>query len=321
MPAAAAAQLTEAFRGALTESLVLAGGAALIAALAVSLLVSQQIAGPVQRLAVASRRIAAGHYAERVPAEARDELGQLARSFNEMAAALEDVEQRRMELIGDVAHELRTPIATIEGYLEGLLDGVVAPSERTWAKLHDEAGRLHRLAEDLQQLSRAEAHQLALVLQAVAPSTIAHAAVDRLAADFAAKGLALQVRVAPELPCAQADPDRAIQVLTNLLSNALRYTPAPGNVKLTVAKAGDVIRFRVQDSGVGIAPEHLSRVFERFYRVDKSRSRVLGGTGIGLTIARALVDGMGGHIWAESAGPGQGTTVSFDLPIASATTR
>jgi two-component system sensor histidine kinase BaeS len=316
IPAAAAAQLADAFRGALTESLVLAGGAALIAALAVSLFVSQQVAGPVQRLAVASRRIAAGHYAERVPAEGEDELGQLARSFNEMAAALEDVERRRMELIGDVAHELRTPIATIEGYLEGLLDGVVPPSERTWAKLYDEAGRLHRLAEDLQQLSRAEAHQLALVLQPVAPAAIVHAAVDRLAADFAAKGLELQVQAAPELPCVQADPDRAIQVLTNLLSNALRYTPAPGRVELIVAQAAEMVRFQVHDSGIGIAPEHLPHVFERFYRVDKSRARVLGGTGVGLAIARALVAGMAGHIWAESAGLGQGATFSFDLPLA-----
>jgi two-component system sensor histidine kinase BaeS len=316
MPAAMAAQLVDAFRGALTESLVLAGSAALIAALAVSLFVSQQVAGPIQRLAVASRRIAAGHYGERVPADGRDELAQLACSFNEMAAALEHVERQRMELIGDVAHELRTPIATIEGYLEGLLDGVVPPSERTWAKLHDEAGRLHRLAEDLQQLSRAEAHQLALALQPVTPSAIVHAAVDRLAADFAAKGLDLRVRVAPELPCVQVDPDRAVQVLTNLLTNALRYTPAPGRVELTVAQADDLIRFRVHDSGVGIAAEHLPHVFERFYRVDKSRARALGGTGVGLTITRALVEGMGGHIWAESAGPGQGATFSLDLPRA-----
>lgn len=318
MPAVMAGQLADAFRGALTESLVLAGGAALVAALALSLFVSQQVAGPIQRLAVASRRIAAGHYAERVPAEGHDELGELASSFNEMAEALEDVERRRMELIGDVAHELRTPIATIEGYLEGLLDGVVAPSERTWAKLHDEAGRLHRLAEDLQQLSRAEAHQLALVLQPVAPSAIVDAAVDRLAADFAAKGLELQVLVAPALPCVQADSARTVQVLTNLLTNALRYTPAPGGVDLTVAQAGDRVRFRVQDSGVGIAREHLLHVFERFYRVDKSRARALGGTGVGLTIARAFVEGMGGHICAESAGPGQGAVFSFDLPLAPA---
>jgi two-component system sensor histidine kinase BaeS len=314
IPAAAAAQLADAFRGALTESLLLAGGAALIAALAVSLLVSQQVASPIHRLAIASRRIATGHYGERVPAEGRDELGQLATSFNEMAAALEDVERRRMELIGDVAHELRTPIATIEGYVEGLLDSVVPPSERTWATLHDEAGRLRRLAEDLQQLSRAEAHQLPLTPQAVAPATIVQAAVDRLAADFLAKGLELQVQVPPGLPCVQADRDRAIQIVTNLLSNALRYTPAPGCVALTAAQAGGLIRFEVRDSGIGIAPEHLPHVFERFYRVDKSRARALGGTGVGLTIARALVEAMSGRIWAESPGPGQGATFSFELP-------
>lgn len=299
MPTIMADQLADAFRGALSESLVLAGGAALVAAVTVSLFVSQQVAGPIQRLAVASRRIAAGHYAERVPGDRHDELGQLGSSFNDMATALEDVEQRRMELIGDVAHEMRTPIATIEGYLEGLLDGVVPPTESTWAKLHGEARRLGRLAEDLQQLSRAEAHQLALLLQPVAPSAIVHAAVDRLAGDFTAKGIELQIRVPPELPSVSADTDRAVQVLTNLLANALRYTPRSGSVELVATQAPGMMRFRVQDNGVGIAAEHLPHVFERFYRVEKSRARALGGTGVGLTIARALVEGMGGRIWSS----------------------
>jgi len=233
-----------------------------------------------------------------------------------MAASLEHAERRRLELIGDVAHELRTPIATLEGYLEGLLDGVVEPSERTWARLHAEAGRLRRLVEDLQELSRAEAHQLSVVVKPVAPQAIVQAAVDRLAADFAAKGLALNVSLAEALPEVQADPDRAVQVLTNLLTNALRYTPAPGRVDVQVSPAGQAVRFSVRDTGIGIAPEHLPHLFERFYRVDKSRSRSLGGTGIGLTIARALVKAMGGRIWAESPGPGQGSTFSFELPAA-----
>jgi signal transduction histidine kinase len=311
-----AAQLASAFRDALAEALWLAGGAALVAAVVVSLLVSGQVAGPIRRLALASRRIAAGHYNDRVIAGGPSELRQLATSFNEMAAELEGAERRRLELIGDVAHELRTPIATIEGYAEGLLDGVVPPTERTWAKLHAEAGRLRRLAEDLQQLSRAEAHQLALVLQSVAPATIVQVAVDRVHLDFDAKGVELHAEMPSVLPDVRADPDRAVQILTNLLTNAFRYTPAAGRVQLSAAPAHDGVHFQVHDSGIGIAAEHLPHLFERFYRVDKSRSRTSGGAGVGLTIARALVEAMGGHIWAESPGPGQGATFTFTLPLA-----
>jgi signal transduction histidine kinase len=311
-----AAQLAGAFRDALGEALWLAGGAALVAAIVVSLLVSGQVAGPIRRLALASRRIAAGRYSDRVVASGPDELRQLATSFNEMAAELEGAERRRLELIGDVAHELRTPIATIEGYAEGLLDGVVPATERTWAKLHAEAGRLRRLAEDLQQLSRAEAHQLALVLQPVAPGAIVQAAVDRVHLDFDAKGLDLHIQVPSALPEVRADPDRAVQVLTNLLTNAFRYTPASGRVELSASRARDGVRFQVRDSGIGIADEHLPHLFERFYRVDKSRARTSGGAGVGLTIARALVEAMGGRISAESPGLSHGATFAFTLPLA-----
>lgn len=316
MQAAMETVVASAFQRALLETLLVGGAAALLTAIVAGVLVSRRVAGPIHRLAAASRRIAAGHYAERVPVTGSDEIAQLAASFNDMAASLEHAERRRLELIGDVAHELRTPIATLEGYLEGLLDGVVEPSGPTWARLHAEAGRLRRLVEDLQELSRAEAHQLAVVVKPVAPQAIVQAAVDRLAADFAAKGLALDVSLAEALPKVQADLDRAVQVLTNLLTNALRYTPAPGRVEVQVSLAGQAVRFSVRDTGIGLAPEHLPHLFERFYRVDKSRSRALGGTGIGLTIARALVEAMGGRIWAESPGPGQGSTFSFDLPVA-----
>jgi signal transduction histidine kinase len=226
------------------------------------------------------------------------------------------LERGRLQLIGDVAHELRTPIATLEGYLEGLLDGVVEPSDRTWAKLHAEAGHLRRLVEDLQELSRAEAHQLAVAPRPVEPEAIVRSAVERLEPDFAAKALELKVDVAPALSPIQADPDRVVQVLTNLLTNALRYTPSPGRVELTVVRTGPAVLFRVADTGIGIEPEHLSRVFERFYRVDKSRSRTLGGAGVGLTIAKALVEAMGGRIWAESGGANRGATFNFELPLA-----
>ncbi len=316
MGPSAQAALTTAFRDAMTQALLVATGAAVLAAAAASVFVTGRIVGPLRRLASASQRLADGHYAERVPIEGHDELGDLGRSFNAMADALEATERRRRELIGDVAHELRTPIATLEGYLEGLLDGVVEPGEPTWARLHGEAGRLRRLVDDLQELSRAEARQIPLVPRPTDAAEIVSVAIDRLSEAFAEKGLELRSNVPQKLPRVLVDPDRAIQVLSNLLTNALRYTPAPGAIEVTVCAADGAVEYRVRDSGVGIAAADLPHVFERFYRVDKSRSRALGGSGIGLTIAKALVEGMGGRIWAESSGPGQGSTFTFALPIA-----
>ena len=314
-----AGTLDEAFREALLQALLVAAAVAGVVALLVSLFVSRRIAGPVKRMLAATRRVAAGRYSERVPvdpASAGDELGALADSFNAMAASLEQTEARRIALIGDISHELRTPIATLEGYLEGLLDGVVAPRPETWALLHGEAGRLRRLVDDLQELSRAEARRIALRPRPVAPAAIVRASVDRLAAQFEESGLTLDQRVSPDLPAVWADRDRAIQVLTNLLTNALRYTPAPGRVTITAERAALAVTFRVADSGIGFPPEEAAHLFERFYRVDKSRSRALGGSGIGLTIARALVEAMGGQIAAASPGPGRGSTFSFTLPLA-----
>jgi two-component system sensor histidine kinase BaeS len=315
-PGAMDASLAAAFREAMSQALVLATFAALLTAVAASIFVTGRVVDPIRRLASASRRLADGHYTERVPAGGDDELGDLATTFNDMASALEATERRRRELIGDVAHELRTPIATLEGYLEGLLDGVVEPDPATWAKLHGEAGRLRRLVDDLQELSRAEARQIPLAVEQADPAEIVRAALDRLGPSFAENNLSLSAHVPEHLPRVQADPNRAIQVLSNLLTNALRYTPSSGQVHLTVRATDGAVEFSVRDSGVGIASEDLPRVFERFYRVDKSRSRALGGSGIGLTIARALVEAMGGHIRAESPGSGQGATFSFTLPAA-----
>jgi two-component system sensor histidine kinase BaeS len=309
-------RVAETYLDSLADSLMLAGGAALATAVVASVLASRGIASPIHRLAGASRRIADGHYGERVHEDGATEVHQLATSFNAMATAVENAERRRQELIGDVAHEMRTPIATLEGYLEGLLDGVIEPSDRVWAKLHDEAGRLRRLIEDLQELSRAEAHQLTVVCRATPPAAIVKPAVERLEADVAERGLSLAVDLPPGLPEVQADPERAIQVLTNLMTNALRYTPPPGQISVRVAAEDGHVRFEVADTGIGIAPEHLPRVFERFYRVDKSRARALGGAGVGLTIAQALVETMGGQIQVTSPGAGQGATFTFELPTA-----
>lgn len=317
--------LQAAFQASVTQAVLVATVASVLVAVLASLLISERIVGRVRRIAGATRRIAAGHCSERVASDAfdsPDELGQLIESFNDMASSLEATERRRMELLGDVAHELRTPISTLDGYLEGLLDGVVQPSQETWVSLRDETGSLRRLADDLRELSRAEARQLSLKLEAEDPSSMARAAADRLQADFSEEGLELATNLPNNLPRVMADTDRVVQVLTNLLTNALRYTPAPGRVTLSVGRAsggsgsGGEVLFQVADTGIGIAPEHLPHLFDRFYRIDKSRSRAAGGSGIGLTIAEALVEAMGGRIWAESQGSGQGSVFSFILPVA-----
>lgn len=312
------AELASEVRQATQSSLFFASSAALVAAIAASYMFSGRIVAPLRRMARASGRIAAGQYAERVTVDGNDELAELAESFNQMAASLEETERRRLALIADVAHELRTPISTIEGYAEGLMDGVVDSSAEAFALLHREAGRLRRLVDDLQELSRAEAHQLVLNVRPISPKLVIAAAVDRLQSHFDEKAVSLDVASTEGMPEVSADEDRAVQVLTNLLANALRYTPSGGRVTLRLSRAAGHLRFEVSDSGMGIAPEHLPHLFERFYRVEPSRSRAAGGSGIGLTIAKHLVEAQGGTIRAESAGLGRGATFTFTLPIAGA---
>jgi signal transduction histidine kinase len=307
------------FLGTLFAALAVAAITATVTSLAISLFVARRITGPLQQMTQASERISAGHYAERIeiaPVHATDELGQLASSINALAVALEQTERRRLEVIGNVTHELRTPIATLEGYLEGLLDGVIEPTPRTFAMLHTEAGRLRRLVDDLQELSRAEARQIPLSLQPVAPQRLVQSALEPLEEQFAEKGLQLQIDAPEDLSPVMVDPHRAVQILTNLLVNALRYTPAPGRVEVAVSREKTKVAFRVSDTGVGLSPEQLAHIFERFYRVDKSRSRAFGGSGIGLTIAQSLAQAMGGEIRVESAGLGQGSSFTLTLPQA-----
>lgn len=302
------------FEAAMIQALLISSGAASLVAVVVSLLLSRRIVWPIQRLLDASRRIAMGHYSERVPAAGNDELAALANQFNTMADALESAERRRVALIGDVAHELRTPLATIEGYAEAAIDGVVATNEATWALILDEVGRLRRLVTDLQELSRAEARQLPLHPILIPPTALVERARARLAPQFTEKGVTLRVETPASAPAILADPDRMTQVLINLLGNALQHTPSGGIVTISIVPEHQAIRFQIQDTGIGIAAEHLPHLFERFYRVDKARARTTGGSGIGLTIGKALVEAHGGTIWVESPGLGQGTVVRFILP-------
>lgn len=309
------------FRSAVNEALTIAALAAVITAIAVSLFVSRQVVTPVREMMIASRFISEGHYKERVhvpgdPSKGElDELSQLALSFNQMAAKLEQVEVMRRQLIGDVSHELRTPLTTIKGSMEGLMDGVLPANEETFHGIYREADRLQKLVSDLQELSRVEAGAYELEFKPVDVLDLVTATVNRLALQFEEKGVILEIDVPNGLPKVKADEDRIGQVLLNLVGNALQYTPSGGKVKVATTHHDNEIITSVFDTGIGLSAEHLEYIFTRFYRIDKSRSRVGGGSGIGLTIAKYLVEAHGGRIWVESPGSGKGSTFIFTLPI------
>ena len=312
MGQAMAAATQAAFVDAMRRAILAATVIAVVTAAVVSLAVAARIARPVRRLADASRRIAAGHYAERVEADEPGELAELAASFNEMAASLEATERRRLQLVGDVAHELRTPLATLDGYLEGLEDGVVGPSAQTWHLLRAETARLARMVNELAELWRAEARQLPLHTEDLDAAEVAREVAARFAPQAAARG----IDVTPpdgRVPV-RADRDRVAQVVSNYLSNALRHAPDGSSIEVAAETIRDGGRVSVTDHGPGLADDQLEAVFERFYRVDAARTRAAGGAGIGLAIVRALAEAMGGQAWAESDGPGTGARFIVELP-------
>jgi histidine kinase len=309
------------FRAAVNESLLLAAFAASIAAVVVSLFISRRVVAPVLEMKTASQQIAEGEYSDRVRVPRTtsiddfDELAQLAVSFNQMAEKLEKTEKMRRELIADVTHELRTPLTAIKGSMEGLMDGVLEGNEQTFQQVYRETDRLQRLVNDLQELSRVEAGAYQLDLQPRTVSSLTHPTLDRIRRQFDEKGVGLSINVDPDLPQINVDEDRISQVLLNLIGNALQYTTSGGEVEISVKQVGNEAHFSVTDTGIGISPEHLPHIFTRFYRVDKSRARASGGSGIGLTIAKHIIEAHGGRIWAESPGPDQGSTFFFTLPL------
>ncbi len=317
------ADLFSGYQMSVTEALTIAALAALVAAVAASFLVSRQVVGPVQKMVGISQRIAEGEYAERLKisgnlaSDQLDELDQLALSFNQMADKLEKTEAVRRQLIGDVSHELRTPLTAIKGYMEGLIDGVIPAENDTYQLVHSEVSRLQNLVNDLQELSRMEAGAVQLKLKPVPVKRLVEKTVDRLGRQFEEKGLQLETGVPADLPDVLADEDRMLQVMINLTGNALQYTPSGGKVIISASKVKNEVQFSVADNGLGIAPENLTLIFTRFYRVDKSRARASGGSGIGLTIAQSLVKAHHGRIWVESDGSGKGSTFYFTLPLAS----
>ncbi|HLD93857.1 MAG TPA: ATP-binding protein [Anaerolineales bacterium] len=307
-------------RAAVDDALLWAAGAAVLVAVALSVWLTRQVVSPVREMMLASREIAEGRYEKRVSLasdeRSADELAQLALSFNQMASQLELAENLRRELIADVSHELRTPLTAIKGYSEGLMDGVLPANNESFQQIRKEADRMQRLVADLQELSSVEAEGFAVHPRPLSLSGLERALSKQLGGQFEEKGVALRFEISPNFPDVLADEDRLMQILLNLLGNAMQYTPAGGRVQVSAARADGEVRVEVTDNGMGIAAEHLPLIFNRFYRVDKSRSRSGGGSGIGLTIAKRLVEAHGGRLWVTSEGLGKGSTFSFTLPIA-----
>jgi signal transduction histidine kinase len=310
------------FQKSFRETLAFSAAAAFITAVLASFLVTRQVVAPIRKLQEASRYIADGHYDERVQVSQYldrndlDELDQLAVSFNQMTLRLEQAEVLRKQLIGDIAHELRTPLSTIKGSLEGLIDGVLPPERDTYHQVYQEAERLQRLVDDLQDLNLVESGAFQLDPERINPTAIIDFTLTRLSRQFDEKGVFLINKLPRKLPDVIADRDRLGQVFTNLIGNALQYTPSGGEVQIASRQVGHRIQIQVIDNGIGISADDLPNIFTRFYRVDKSRSRAGGGSGIGLTIAKHLVESQGGRIWVSSPGLDQGSVFTVELPLA-----
>jgi two-component system OmpR family sensor kinase/two-component system sensor histidine kinase BaeS len=294
----------------------MAGLAAGFVALLLGFVVFRSITAPLNRLTRAAHGVATGDLAQRVQINSGDEIADLGAAFNSMAENLQRGEQIRREMTADIAHELRTPLSVIQGNLEAVLDGVYPADAEHIQPALDQAQLLARLVEDLRTLALAEAGQLSLDRQ----PTDATALVKRVVASFepkaADKRVTLTVDAPPSPPPVHADGQRIAQVLTNLLGNALRYTPEGGRVDARLQTESRSVLIAISDTGPGISTQDRPHIFDRFYRADKSRSREGGGSGLGLAIARSIVEAHGGRIWAESK-TGQGTTITFTLPISS----
>lgn len=304
------------FLSQLTRAVVIAALVAGLVALALGILLIRQITRPLAELGRASRRIAAGERAVQVEPSSGDEIGQLARTFNQMASALDRQETLRRNLMTDVAHELRTPLAGIQGTVEAMQDGVFPLTSDNLGSIHEQVAMLNRLVEDLRTLAHMEADQLSLQLQELDLAQTAASIVAAQQSIAVRKGVEMAFETNGEMPTVRADSERIGQVILNLISNAVRHTQAGGRVSVRLSAADGGVVLSVEDNGEGIPADALPRVFERLYRSDSSRSRQSGGSGLGLAIAQRLVEAHGGRIWAESPPPGssKGTRFSVFLP-------
>ncbi|HEX6387369.1 MAG TPA: HAMP domain-containing sensor histidine kinase, partial [Anaerolineae bacterium] len=295
------------------QATILSALAAAVVALLLGIFLARTIARPVHELTTATQAIAQGELGYQVPIHTQDELGALATSFNQMSTDLARANQLRRQMTADIAHDLRTPTSVIMGYTEALSDGKLPGTPEIYQIMHKEVQHLGHLIEDLRVLSLADAGELPLAPQAVSPLALLEQAAAAHGVQAHKAGIRLTIEAAPDLPSIDVDPGRMAQVLGNLVSNALRHTPAGGQVTLSASQNHGHVLLKVRDTGAGIAAEDLPHIFRRFYRSDKSRSQN-GESGLGLAIARSIVEAHGGTIAAEST-PGRGTTIIITLPI------
>jgi signal transduction histidine kinase len=289
----------EMYDDSVTAVVIAASIVAVLASVGLAIVLARMLARPLDEIGGAARRIADGDYAARVPRDGPEELASLADSFNQMAASLERQEAMRRDFIANAAHELRTPLTNLQGYLEALRDGVITADRATYESLHEEADRLVRLSRSLDALAEGDEGSSPPTLTDIDLAAAIRTAIELAAPAIERAGLRLETDITARLR-ALADPDRLAQVLANLLSNAVRYTPPGGSITVKAERRPADVLISVVNTGDGIPPEDLDRVFERFYRVEKSRDRARGGAGIGLAIVKQLVEQDGGRVGAES---------------------
>ncbi|MCH7553203.1 MAG: HAMP domain-containing protein [Chloroflexi bacterium] len=306
-----ASQLADTVNRSLLWTGLAAGGAGLL----LVGLFSRRALAPVRQLTTAARSLGRGDLSQRVPASGNDEIGQLGRTFNAMASRLEDAERQRRSLMADVAHELRTPLSNIQGYVEAMRDGVMEPRHETLDTLHQQVAHLIRLVEDLRLLALAEAGALDLYREPHDVSDVLQSCAVAFQPRAEAASLSLRLEEAIRMPLVSMDRGRIEQVIHNLIENAILHGESGGRITLSVtAEGGRVARITVADTGAGIPGEDLPHIFDRLYRVDPSRARTTGGAGLGLTIAKQLIEAHGGRIWAESV-IGEGSRFIIELPL------
>jgi len=287
-------------------------GASLVALL-LGIFLSRTLTRPIRELTEATHAVADGELGKQVTVRSKDEMGELASSFNKMSTDLARSSNARKQMTADIAHELRTPLSLILGHAEAVHDGVLPPTKENFEIIRDEAERLEHLVDDLRTLSLADAGELSITLQEVSPQKLLNdiqAAYLHIASQ---KNVKIQLDIPSEIPMLNIDPGRMTQVLTNIFDNALRHTPEGGRIVLAAQTIDDSVQLSIQDSGPGIEGEDANRIFERFYRTDSARHRDAGGSGLGLAIAKSIVEMHRGQIWAESE-PGQGLKIIIRFP-------
>jgi signal transduction histidine kinase len=288
---------------------------AVVVASLITLFLSRRILSPIRELQSAAQRLGRGDFSQRVDIRDKSEIGELSSTFNSMADSLQRNEQLRQHMVSDIAHELRSPLTNVRGYLEAINDGVIQPDKETISSIYGETVLLSRLINDLQELSLAEAGELKLFLQSEDVSELVTQSVAAVQAKASEKGITLSHDIPADLPHVNIDFLRIKQVLLNLLENALNNTPRGGQINIAAKSDIVYVEISVSDNGEGIPSDEMNNIFERFHRVDKSRSRATGGSGLGLTISRYIIEEHKGKIWARSE-PGKGSCFSFTLPAA-----